>query len=226
MIWRIHRSRAVATAALLAGLVLAAPGCRDAAARRRVEALRGQVMAMHTAMVEGDRAAFLSVFHGPAGPRRYAGALFDCWQAGFAFADAYVDAYGSEAWQSLQGDVETRIRIPARNERWWSDVRIRPVGEDSAICRTPDGRHLFTARLGPEGWRFRASDLLGVRPEEWTDELLRGRLRAVEAMTLAIRRWTGKIGADREAFDAAWADARRETMARAVGVGDDPPDPS
>jgi hypothetical protein len=45
-------------------------------------------------------------------------------------------------------------------------------------------------------------------------------------MTLAIRRWTGKIGADREAFDAAWADARRETMARAVGVGDDPPDPS
>ncbi len=207
----------------MAGLALAASGCRDENARRRVEALRGQVMALHASLVENDREAFLSLFEGPAGPLRYAESLWACWQAGFAFADAYSRAYGHDAWRSFQGDVETRVRIPARDQQWWADVRVRPIGEDRAICRTPDGRHLFAARRTAAGWRFRASDLLGVRPEEVGEELLARRMRAVEAMTLAIRRWTGKIGAHREAFDAAWADARGEAMARAVGIGDDPP---
>lgn len=204
-------------AVALAGLVCLA-GCKSSEQKAREDrdrrAIRELNRTTRTAVLSGDRQAWLACFHGSAMEMRFAGEVFDLWQTSFRFQDAVIAAYGPKAWRQLQDTNKANVRMPPTGDDYWDGIRIYLKG-DRARCAIGYRKHMWWVDRFPGGWSARAGDLLNQHPGNITPELITDHILAARATASVMEDLIKTLREDPPPFEEfmdRWIHARQRAI--------------
>ncbi len=190
--------------------------------RRLLRGVRG-------AILSGDREAWLASLHGSPMEKRFAAELFDLWQTSFQFQDAFIGAYGPQAWRNLQDNRPTRVSVPPTAPGYWEEIAIRLKG-NRARCETRYQIHMWWLDRLPEGWRIRAGDLLNQRAGNLTPELITDHILSARSTRYITHTMMKELLDDpppHEQFIEAWEKARKQAVLQRRELGAfDPNEPA
>lgn len=129
------------------------PSRTDAAAPR---ALLGE---WHRSLVTGQKDRYLACFAGSQDELVLMLAMFEAVQAGYAFHDAVVRAYGEEAWTLFESGEGTRIDLFPRDAAWPRKISVVRMGQ-AAFGYLPRGRVPLHLSGAGGAWRVHAASLV------------------------------------------------------------------
>ncbi|MFW5731676.1 MAG: hypothetical protein ACOCZU_00545 [Planctomycetota bacterium] len=218
----------ILTAPLAVLLIAAATlvGCTSAEQRAREDKdrrdIRRLLRGVRGAILSGNRDAWLASLHGSPMEKRFAAELFNLWQTSFRFRDAFIGAYGPQAWRDLQDHRPTRVSVPPTPPGYWEEIAIRLKG-DRARCETRYQIHMWWVDRLPQGWRIRAGDLLNQRsanltPELITDHILSARSTRYVTHTM-MKELLDNPPPPHEQFIQAWKEARKRAVLQRRELG-------
>jgi len=153
-------------AAVLTLVLVALAGCGPEQAALRApgpaqddSAPRRTLLAWHGSLVGGDRQRYLACFAGTEDELVLVLAAFEAVEAGWAFRNAVVAAYGEDAWRSFERADGARVALFPRESDWPMRITLVRTGA-MAFGYLPGGRvplHLVEDR---GAWRIQAASLI------------------------------------------------------------------
>ncbi len=184
---RAEANRWMAVAVLM-GVTAALVGCGGGGDDEYPAAPRDVLARALTAMANLDRKMFVGCLTGTDDERRAAGAMVDFVRAGWEFQEAFVEAYGQQAWESFQDKEGARLKTTVEGDlSKLAQVQCRIDG-DVAACSMPGDPQVVHLDRRDGRWYVRARDLVGIQGSPRRAADLWG------AFAAAIRRARDRIG--------------------------------
>ena len=187
---------------------LRAPGAaEDDSAPRRT------LLAWHGSLIGSDRQQYLACFAGTEDELVLVLAAFEAVEAGWAFRNAVVAAYGEDAWRSFERADGARVALFPRESDWPMRITLVRTGA-MAFGYLPGGRvplHLVEDR---GTWRIQAASLIppGQTAEKAAYYLFR--------WSAALRELAQRVGRPGEPAAPLRPDASRGALEEKLEAGE------
>jgi len=203
----------VSAAILAAGCEAQNPTGRTPGAAEDDSAPRRTLLAWHGSLIGSDRQQYLACFAGTEDELVLVLAAFEAVEAGWAFRNAVVAAYGEDAWRSFERADGARVALFPRESDWPMRITLVRTGA-MAFGYLPGGRvpmHLVEDR---GAWRIQAASLIppGQTAEKAAYYLFR--------WSAALRELAQRVGRPGEPAAPLRADAPRQALEEKLGAGE------
>ncbi len=207
-------------AAVLTLVLVALAGCGPEQAALRApgaaeddSAPRRTLLAWHGSLIGSDRQQYLACFAGTEDELVLVLAAFEAVEAGWAFHNAVVAAYGEDAWRSFERSDGARVALFPRESDWPMRITLVRTGA-LAFGYLPGGRvpmHLVEDR---GAWRIQAASLIppGQTAEKAAYYLFR--------WSAALRELAQRVGRPGEPAAPLPPDAPRQALEEKLGAGE------
>ena len=157
---------------------------------------RDAVIQLTEAMHEGDEARLMALLEGTDKQKEYMRIRMDFITAGKEFREAFIKAYGRQAWEDFQdeskapidGNATLSVSDPEEKIARFREAEIDERGEE-AFCENTDtpGEKIRLIRV-EDGWRVDADSLC---PD---DEKMQGTIKQLGPLAKVIRKYMKAIG--------------------------------
>lgn len=152
--------RLMMTSVLIAAVAVMA-GCGKDRDVKKASAGPAEVLdQMTVALLDGNKDEFLSYYQASAAQKQALIGMFDFSQAGMAFRDKFIAAYGQDAWDTFQSDASqgASMSLPERYNP--DEVTVDIDGDAAMVTATDEPQPLQLVRKNGV-WLIDAESMVG-----------------------------------------------------------------